>query len=111
MTAFRGLMVLGGLALLTIVVVSFVKGDSVAPDDAPGSDAQLLHSHHDGARHLAEQRLGDREGRLSRHSALDVRASSHAPPAKAVRMPAPTSPEGSPDGSRGKDSVEYSPLE
>lgn len=35
MTAFQGLMVLGGLALLTIVVVGFVKGDSVAPDDAP----------------------------------------------------------------------------
>jgi hypothetical protein len=35
MTVFQGVMVLGGLGLLTIIIVGFVKGDSVAPDDGP----------------------------------------------------------------------------
>lgn len=35
MTLFQGLVVLGGLALLTIIIVGFVKGDSVKPHDAP----------------------------------------------------------------------------
>jgi len=32
MTLFQGLMVLGGIALLIIIVVGFVKGDSVKPE-------------------------------------------------------------------------------
>ena len=35
MTLFQGLMVLGGIALLTIIFLGFVKGDSVKPDDTP----------------------------------------------------------------------------
>jgi hypothetical protein len=35
MTLFQGLMVLGGIALLIIIVIGFVKGDSVKPDDTP----------------------------------------------------------------------------
>jgi hypothetical protein len=35
MTLFQGLMVLGGIALLTIIFVGFVKGESVKPDDTP----------------------------------------------------------------------------
>jgi hypothetical protein len=35
MTAFQGLMLLGGLGLLVIVVVGSIKGDKVTPDDTP----------------------------------------------------------------------------
>ncbi|UPJ68929.1 hypothetical protein [Bradyrhizobium sp. 191] len=35
MTLFQGLVVLGGIALLAIIFVGFVKGDSVKPDDTP----------------------------------------------------------------------------
>lgn len=35
MTLFQALLVLGGIALLTIIVVGLVKGDSVKPDGTP----------------------------------------------------------------------------
>ena len=35
MKVFQGLMLLAGLGLLAIVVVGFVKGDKVTPDDTP----------------------------------------------------------------------------
>jgi hypothetical protein len=35
MTMFQGSMVLLGLGLLAIVVIGFIKGDKVRPDDAP----------------------------------------------------------------------------
>jgi hypothetical protein len=35
MTVFQGLMLLAGLGWLAIVVVGFVKGDKVTPDDTP----------------------------------------------------------------------------
>jgi hypothetical protein len=35
MTMFQGLMVLLGIGLLAIVVVGFIKGDKVAPDNSP----------------------------------------------------------------------------
>ena len=35
MTVFQVLMLLGGLGLLAIIIVGFVKGDKVAPDDTP----------------------------------------------------------------------------
>jgi len=35
MTLFQGFVVLSGMGLLGIIVVGFIKGDKVAPDDSP----------------------------------------------------------------------------